>query len=104
MADRDLPKPCAHGISRQSVAPQKAKVGYLTWQRQFRVHKSLQSEQHPVERLVCQLTSWPIARVRGFDFWLRRVLTGLNDSEQLPNKPQRINLVVMLAGREAEKP
>jgi hypothetical protein len=65
--------------------------------------ESLQSEQHPIERLLCQLTSWPIARIRRFDFWLRRVLTGLNDIEQLPNKPQSVHLVVMLAGREAEK-
>ena len=66
-----------HGISRQSVAPQKAKVRYLTWQRQFRVHESLQSEQHPVERLLCQLTNWPIARVRAFGFRLGRMLRNL---------------------------
>src|SRR5262245_7039319 len=60
-------------------------------------------EQHPIERLLCQPTNWPIASIDWFDFRLRRMLPRLDDVEQLPDQSQSVYLVIMLAGRKAEK-
>jgi hypothetical protein len=37
------------------------------------------------------------------DFWRLRLLSDADAVEQLPDEPERVDLVVVLAGREAQK-
>ena len=60
------------------------------------------SEHHPIERLFFE-PHWAVPAINLGLFGLSRPLPGHHLIKQLTDEPERIDLVVMLTGREAQE-